>query len=154
MKKFVLLLLSVLPCLVSFAQNTDDLKIDTPYAYHECLVLDRDFNVMQDTPSSDGNPIGLFSISEDSKMKYIIATLGEKSMYEIQVVNTVIGEPENGSRIDMYQGGMHFQGQIVIINVFLEYDLSRSSTIPEAVTFDVNNSPNFIQLKGLIPVHK
>lgn len=150
MKKFILLLF-VCISIIGYGQNID---IVSNYAFHNFTVLDRDFNVIQEIPSKSGDPIGLYALAKADGKEYIVVTAGDESLYDIQVVNVVRGEVENNSRIDMYQGGMTFQGQIVVINVFLQYNVKRNNSIPEAITIDVNNSPTFIQLSGLIPVHK
>lgn len=134
--------------------SAEGIELISNFAFHSCTILDRDFNVMQEIPSESGDPIGLYALAKADGKEYIVVTIGEKSAYDIQVVNVVQGKAENNSRIDMYQGGMTFQGQIVPINVFLEYNVKRNKYIPETITIDINNSPNFIQLSGLIPVHK
>lgn len=150
MKKIVLIILLLFSSLVSFAEDDNIL---CKFAIHDYIVLDREFNVINNMPSSNGNSLGLFILAESNSKKYIVVTLGKDPVYEIVVVNEVYGDIKNGSKIDMYQGGMTFQGQIVVINVFLEYDVDKNLNIPEAITIDVHKSPNFIQLKGLIPIN-
>ena len=150
MKKFFLLFVITLSCVSNlFAQ---DYQVNQKFVFHECLVLNRDFSIKEKIPSESGDPMGLYIFTEIEDKKYIVVTLGQETMYEIQVVNTVNGKVENGSRIDMYQGGMHFQESIVVINVFLEFDTTKNTEIPEAITIDVNNSPTFIQFKGIVPL--
>lgn len=151
MKKIVLLILGCILPLISCGQG---ISIVSNYAFHNCTVLDRNFNVIQELPSQSGNPIGLYILAKENGKEYIAITIGDESAYEIKVVNVVRGDVENNTRIDMYQGGMIVEGQIAVINVFLEYNLKRNNSIPEAITIDVNNSPNFIRFSGLIPVHK
>lgn len=151
MKKSILLIIICISALTSYGQ---DINVVTTYAFHKISVLDREFNVIQELPSQSGDPIGLYSLANADGKEYIIVTIGDESAYEIQVVNFVQGDAKNNSRIDLYQGGMTVEGQIVIINVYLEYNENRNKKIPEAITVDVNNSPNFIQLSGLVPIHK
>lgn len=151
MKKFLLLVTVCISAISCYGQDAD---IKSLYAYHISTVLDRDFNVLKEIPSSTGDPIGIFGLAKYNEKDYITITLGHEPLYEIQVVNFVKGDVENGIRIDMFQGGMYVEEQIAVINVFLEYNIERNDNIPEAITIDVYKSPNYIRLSGLIPVHK
>lgn len=143
MKLRILLLASAL--LLINTVNAEDIEFLHLYVFHHCTVLDRELNVINDIPSESGDPMGTFSLVESEGKKYIEVTLAEDPVYEILVVNEVKGKVKKGRRIDLYQGGMQFEGQIVIINVFIEYDTTKNTEYPDVITIDVHNSPNYIQ---------
>lgn len=150
MKKLFLLIVIILSCAPNFFAQ--DYSVIQKFVFHEALVLNRDFSIQERIPSESGDPMGLYIFTEIEDKKCILVTIGEEPKYEILIVNIVEGDVEDGRRIDMYQGGMHFKGEIVVINVFLEFDISKNSKVPESITIDVNNSPNFIQFKGILPL--
>lgn len=123
------------------------------YAYHSFTVKDRDFNVQHES-QGDGKPMGLIIDADIDGTEYIGITLGEETIYEVQVVNVVKDEDsQQGIKCVMYQGGMKFQGEIVVINVLFTYDLDKNSNIPETVLVDVVNSPTIMELSGLVKLN-
>ena len=106
MKKSLLALCVSLFCgtFALAAQDNQTLK----YLYHEMQVLDRDYSVIEEFPSENGNPVGMYILTEIESYdsKYIVVTIGKEITYQIQVVNIVEGEVKDGMKVDMYQGGM------------------------------------------------
>jgi len=109
-------------------------------------VLDRDYKLIKEMPSSNGNPIGLFFIAEVDETKYIMVTVGNESLYEIEVALSK-EESDAGVRSEIYGGVMQFQGQKVPLQVLLFF--TKSNT-PDDIIIDVFNSSTLIKLSGLV----
>ena len=82
MKK--LLFIFVLMLTASFSINAAERVIHS-YLYHGFKVYDRENNLIQEIPSSSGDPIGLFVVAEIDGEKYLSVTVGDKSAYEFRV---------------------------------------------------------------------
>lgn len=146
--KYILFLFSLIGALCLNAAESHE-----SFAYHSFTVKDRDFNV-QDEFHGDGAPLGLILNAYIDDTQYIAITLGENTIYEVQVVNEVTDQDfAPGYKCLMYQGGMSFQGEIVAINILFIYNLSRNTEIPDTVLVDVNNSPTIMELSGLVKLN-
>lgn len=117
------------------------------YLYHGFKVYDRENNLIQEIPSSSGDPIGLFVVAEIDGEKYLSVTVGDKSAYEFRVALSKDVNETDGTRADVYAGGMTVEGQTVPLQVFVCYS---QSTIPDVIIVDVFNSPTLIELSRLV----
>lgn len=117
------------------------------YLYHGFKVYDRENNLIQDTPSLSGDPIGLFLVAEIDGEKYLSVTVGDESPYEFRVALTKNIDEKDGTRADVYAGGMTVKGQTVPLQVFVCYS---KSSIPDVILVDVFNSPTLIELSRLV----
>lgn len=144
MKK--LLFIFVLMLTASFSINAAERVIHS-YLYHGFKVYDRENNLIQEIPSSSGDPIGLFTVAEIDGEKYLSVTVGDKSAYEFRVALSKDVNETDGTRADVYAGGMTVEGQTVPLQVFVCYS---QSTIPDVIIVDVFNSPTLIELSRLV----
>lgn len=117
------------------------------YLYHGFKVYDRENNLIQDTPSSSGDPIGLFIVAEIDGEKYLSITSGKDSVYEFKIVLSKVIDEDNGVHADLYAGGMTVEGQTVPLQVFVFFS---KYSIPDAIVVDVFNSPTLIELSRLV----
>lgn len=117
------------------------------YLYHGFKVYDRENNLIQDMPSSSGDPIGLFLVAEIDGEKYLSVTVGDESAYEFRVALSKNVDENDGTRADVYAGGMTVEGQTVPLQVFVCYS---KSSIPDVILVDVFNSPTLIELSRLV----
>lgn len=149
MKKLFLIVVLCLCGLSVYAEESVE-----SYAYHSFTVNDRDFNVQEDY-NGDGKPLGLIINAEIDGTKMIGITLGEETVYEVQVVNIEEEyDSQNGQKWIMYQGGMKFNDEIVVLNVIFVYDMAKNTNIPETVLVDVHNSPTIMELSGLVQLNR
>lgn len=144
MKKIYSLL--VLMLFTSFALSASEHVIHS-YIYHGFKVYDRENNLIQDTPSSSGDPIGLFLVAEVDGEKFLSVTVGNDSAYEFKIVLSKSIEEKDGTRADIYAGGMTVERQTLPLQVFVCYS---TSTIPDVIIVDVFNSPTLIELSQLV----
>ena len=98
-------------------------------------------------PSSSGDPIGLFIVAEIDGEKSLSVTVGEKSTYEFRVALSKNVDEKDGTRAEVYAGGMTIEGQTVPLQVFVCYS---KSTIPDVIIVDVFDSPTLIELSRLV----
>lgn len=98
-------------------------------------------------PSSSGDPIGLFLVAEIDGEKYLSVTVGDESAYEFRVALSKNVDENDGTRADVYAGGMTVEGQTVPLQVFVCYS---KSSIPDVILVDVFNSPTLIELSRLV----
>lgn len=138
--------LLVLMLFTSFALSASEHVIHS-YIYHGFKVYDRENNLIQDTPSSSGDPIGLFLVVDIDHEKYLSVTAGEDSVYEFKVVLSKAVDDEDGTHADVYAGGMTVDGQTVPLQVFVCYS---KASIPDVILIDVFNSPTLIELSRLV----
>ncbi|MDE5822490.1 MAG: hypothetical protein K2H63_08430 [Paramuribaculum sp.] len=117
------------------------------YLYHGFEVYDRENNLIQEMPTSSGDPFGLFLVAEIDGEKYLTITVGETSLYEFRVALSKNVDEKDGTRADVYAGGMTVEEQIVPLQVFVCYS---KSTIPDVIIVDVFNSPTLIELSRLV----
>lgn len=117
------------------------------YLYHGFKVYDRENNLIQDAPSTSGDPIGLFLVAEVDGEKFLSVTVGNDSAYEFKIVLSKSIEEKEGTHADIYAGGMTVEGQTIPLQVFVCYS---KSTIPDAIIVDVFNSPTLIELSRLV----
>ena len=117
------------------------------YLYHGFKVYDRENNLIQEMPLSSGDPIGLFLVAEINGEKYLSITVGDESVYEFRVALSKNVDEKDGTRADVYAGGMTVEGQTVPLQVFVCYS---KSTIPDVIIVDVFNSPTLIELSRLV----
>lgn len=117
------------------------------YLYHGFKVYDRENNLIQEMPSSSGDPIGLFIVAEIDGEKSLSVTVGEKSTYEFRVALSKNVDEKDGTRAEVYAGGMTIEGQTVPLQVFVCYS---KSTIPDVIIVDVFDSPTLIELSRLV----
>lgn len=144
MKKNLLVLALIF--FTSFALSATEHVIHS-YLYHGFKVYDRENNLIQDTPSSSGDPIGLFIVTEIEGEKYLSVTVGKDSAYEFKIVLSKTIEEEDGTHADVYAGGMTVEGETVPLQVFVCY--SKTPT-PDVILVDVFNSPTLIELSRLV----
>lgn len=144
MKKTLFLLALML--FTSFAASASE-KIIHSYLYHGLKVYDRENNLIQDTPSSSGDPIGLFLVAEIDNEKFLSVTAGKDSVVEFKVVLSKAIEENDGVHVDLYAGGMTVEGQTVPLQVFVFYS---KSSIPDVIVIDIFNSPTLIELNRLV----
>ena len=149
MKKLIFYLL-----LLSICFSIEAKEKHTGFAYHSFTVKDRNFEVVQEY-KEDGHPLGVIIDANIDGTQMIGVTLGKETVYEVQIVNTVEDDGVNpNEKCVMYQGGMKFQGEIVVINVLYFYDVHKNKEIPEYVWIDVNNSPTIMELSGLVKINE
>lgn len=117
------------------------------YLFHGFKVYDRENNLIQETPSSSGDPIGLFIIAEIDGKKYLSFTIGDESAYEFKVALSKNVKENDGTRAEIYAGGMSVEGQTVPLQVFVCFS---KSSIPDGVLVDVFNSPTIIELSRFV----
>lgn len=141
------LLLLILTLFTSFSVGATKHIIHS-YIYHGFKVYDRDNNLIQDMPSSSGAPIGIFLVAEIDGKKFLSITVGKDSAYEFKVVLSKDIDEQDGTRANVYAGGMTIEGQTVPLQVFVCY--SKSSSIPDVILVDVFNSPTLIELSRLV----
>lgn len=144
MKKILSLLALML--YTSFAISATEHVIHS-YIYHGFKVYDRENNLIQDTPSSSGDPIGLFLVADIDHEKYLSVTVGEDSVYEFKVVLSKTVDDKDGNHADVYAGGMTMEGQTLLLQVFVCYS---TASIPDAIVIDIFNSPTLIELSRLV----
>ncbi|MGM9795527.1 MAG: hypothetical protein ACI3ZZ_04840 [Candidatus Aphodosoma sp.] len=144
MKKVLFILGMMLT--VSISVNATE-NIIHSYIYHGFKVYDRDYNLIQDNPSSNGDPIGLFIVADINGEKYLSVTAGEEPVYEFKIALTKNVDDKDGTHTDVYAGGMTVEGQIVPLQVFVCYS---KSAIPDVILVDVFNSPTLIELSRLV----
>jgi hypothetical protein len=151
--KRVIIVLSFFMLLLNSVKASPQTELKSEsYAYHTFTVKDRDYNIQQEH-HGDGAPIGMIIFAEDDDAKYLVVSLGKDPVYEIQIVNTMDIPSESGTKCIGYQGGMKFQGSIVVINVIFFYDTDKNTEIPETVGIDVNGSPTIMELSGLVKLN-
>lgn len=136
----------VLMLFASFTISATE-QIVHSYLYHGFKVYDREHNLIQDTPSSSGDPIGLFLVAEIDGEKYLSITSGKDSVYEFKIVLSKVIDEDNGVHADLYAGGMTVEGQTVPLQVFVFFS---KYSIPDAIVIDVFNSPTLIELSRLV----
>lgn len=141
MKRFILFF-GIFISITAFAQE----RVLKSLIFHNCTISDRDFNFINEIPSSNGDPIGMFLLVEVDGNKYILVTLGKDPIYEFFVALSK-EENDNGLRSEIYAGGTEFQGQTVPLQLFLMYT---TSSIPDKIIVDVFNSPNYIILSNIV----
>lgn len=117
------------------------------YLFHGFKVYDRENNLIQDIPSSSGDPIGLFIVAEIDGKKYLSITIGDESAYEFKIALSKNVNEKDGTRVEVYAGGMSIEGQTVPLQVFVCFS---KSAIPDVVLIDVFNSPTIIELSRLV----
>ncbi len=144
MKKVLFLLGMVLTMYIGVNASEN---IIHSYIYHGFKVYDRDYNLIQDIPSPDCNPIGLFIVAVINGEKYLSVTVGEDSAYEFKVALSKRVNEDDGTYADVYAGGMTVEGQIVPLQVFVCYS---KFAIPDVILVDVLNSPTLIELSRLV----
>lgn len=144
MKK--LLFVFVLMLTASFSAGASE-RIIHSYLYHGFKVYDRDNNLIQEAPSSSGDPIGLFIVAEIDGEKYLSVTIGDESAYEFRIALSKNVDEKDGTHADVYAGAMTVEGQTVPLQVFVCYS---KSTIPDVIIVDVFNSPTLIELSRLV----
>lgn len=148
MKNLIITIILLLVCFSGIAADKC-----TSYAYHSVTIKDRDFNVVEEL-QGNGKPMGLILNIESDGSKFLGVTIGEKSIYEITIVNTVEdSSSQPGVKCILYQGGMKFQGEYIVINVFYIYDTQKNGEIPEYVWIDVDNSPTIMELSGIVKIN-
>lgn len=144
MKKLLFVIVWML--IASFSVSASERVIHS-YLYHGFSVYDRDNNLIQENPSSNGDPIGLFIVAEIDGEKYLSVTVGDESAYEFRIVLSKKVNEKDGTHADVYAGGMTVEGQTVPLQVFVCYS---KSTIPDVIIVDVFNSPTLIELSRLV----
>lgn len=144
MKK--LLFVFVLMLIASLNVSASERVIHS-YLYHGFKVYDRDNNLIQEIPSSSGDPIGLFIVAEIEDEKYLSVTVGDESAYEFRIALSKNVDDKDGTHADVYAGGMPVEGQTVPLQVFVCYS---KSIIPDVIFVDVFNSPTLIELSRLV----
>ncbi len=144
MKK--VLLVVALMLIASFNLSAAE-RIIHSYLYHGFKVYDRENNLIQDMPSSSGDPIGLFLVAEIDGKKYLSVTVGDESAYEFRVALSKNVDEYDGTCADVYAGGMTVEGQTVPLQVFVCYS---KYSIPDVILVDVFNSPTLIELSRLV----
>lgn len=153
MKRAILILMFLMLLLNSVKASPQPEFKSESYAYHAFTVKDRDYNI-QEEQHGDGAPIGMIILAkEDNVVKYLVVSIDKDPMYEIQIVNTMDLQSDSGTKCIGYQGGMKFQGFIVVINVIFFYNTDKNMEIPETVGIDVNGSPTIIELSGLVKLN-
>lgn len=115
--------------------------------YHCFKVYDRDSKLINEIPSSNGDPIGLFIVAEIDGEKYLSITVGDDSVYEFKIALSKNIDEVDGTRAEVYAGGMSVEGQTVPLQVFVCFS---KSSIPDNVLVDVFNSPTIIELSQLV----
>lgn len=145
MKKKILFFLTMLLASLSLSATE---RVIQSYIYHGFKVYDRENKLIQDIPSSDGNPIGLFLVAEIDGEKFLSVTVGEESAYEFKVVLSKDIDEQDGTRATVYAGGMNVEGQTVPLQVFVCY--SKSSSVPDVILVDVFDSPTLIELSRMV----
>lgn len=130
----------------SFSMNAAERVIHS-YLFHGFKVYDRENNLIQDIPSSSGDPIGLFIVAEIDGKKYLSITIGDESAYEFKIALSKNVNEKDGTRVEVYAGGMSIEGQTVPLQVFVCFS---KSAIPDVVLIDVFNSPTIIELSRLV----
>lgn len=143
MKKFILIFFLFIS-LTSYAKE----EVLESCIYHNFTVLDRDNNLIEDIPSSNGDPQGLFLLADIDGTKFISVTSGKDSLLDLQVYLSKEVE-ENGIRTEIYGGAVDFENQKVPLQVFVFY--TKSDT-PDDVVIDIYNSPTLIRLSGLVKI--
>ena len=144
MKKLLFVLALML--IASFELSASE-RVLHSYIYHKFKVYDRDNNLIQEIPSSNGDPIGLFIVAEIDGDKYLSITVGDKSAYEFKVTLSKNVNEKDGTRANVYAGGMTIDGQTVPLQIFVCYS---KSSIPDAIIVDIFNSPTLIELSRLV----
>lgn len=117
------------------------------FIYHGFKVYDRENNLIQDMPSTSGDPIGLFLVAEIEGEKHLTITVGKDSAYEFKVALSKAVEGKDGDHADVYAGAMTVEGQTVPLQVFVCYS---KSSVPDVILVDVFNSPSLIELSRLV----
>lgn len=140
------LLVGAFVLFVSFVLSAKEQVIHS-YLYHGFTVYDRENNLIEDMPSASGDPIGLFLVAEVDGEKYLSVTVGNDSVYEFMILLSKSIEEKDGTRADIYAGGMTVEEQSVPLQVFACYS---TSTIPDVIIVDVFNSPTLIELSRLV----
>lgn len=133
--------------LISFISVNAAEKVIHSYIYHGSKVYDRDHKLIQDIPSSSGDPIGLFLVAEINGETYVSLSVGEKPAYEFKVQLSKNYNENDGSHIDVYAGAMQVEEQIVPLQVFVCFS---KSVIPDVIIVDVLKSPTLIEFNRLV----
>lgn len=106
MKK--VLFIFTLMLIASFTLSAAE-RVNHSYLYHGFKVYDRENNNPIDA-SSSRDPIGLFLVAEIDGEKYLSVTVGDESAYEFRVALSKNVEENDGTRADVYAGGMTVEG--------------------------------------------
>lgn len=118
----------------------------TKYVWHKMVVKDREFNIIDESAEI----MGVVVFTNINGVDYLAISIGKEMMYEIQIVNKVVENPDPSVRIEMLQGGQKIEEQTVAINIFLSYLTEINAEIPEKITIDVLGSTNYIEFSGLV----
>lgn len=82
--KRVLLVLSLI--LAAFFNIMAAEQVIHSYIYHDFKVYDREYNLIEEIPSKNGDPMGLFLVAEIDGETYLSATVGKGTAYEFKIV--------------------------------------------------------------------
>lgn len=143
--KRVLLVLSLI--LAAFFNVMAAEQVIHSYIYHDFKVYDRNYNLIEEIPSKNGDPMGLFLVAEIDGETYLSATVGKETGYEFKIVLSKQINDKNGTHADVYAGSMSVEGQTKPLQVFVCYS---KSLMPDVIVVDVFNSPTLIELSGLV----
>ena len=130
------------------AQTNKNYTINQKFKFHSLEFLETGTDkLLEEFPEGEGLVINAISNNQE----YLIISIPGVHDYYLQIVNKVEDTPEENLKIIMYQGGEKIENLgTYTANVFYVYDLSKNNEVPELIRFEINNSPNIQQFKGII----
>lgn len=128
MKKLFLLFILILISAASFAQS---LKCTAAYVYDKAQAVDADGNVIE----TFNNVSGTVFFYEKGNQKAIASTIGDQTMYVLEVISKKTYTDSN-----VYLGYMWYEGGKVMIEVFEVFDLDKSKVVPDYFLFFVRDN--------------
>lgn len=116
------------------------------YIWRQMTVKNRNYDVIEEF----NNVKGVIILVNIEEKDYVSITIGEKSMYEVQIVNKVVDTSVKGVKIEMLQGRQKIQDKIITMSVFLTYFNIKNTSIPEVISVDIDGSDSIIEFSGLV----
>jgi len=148
MKRLIILFLTCIVIMSMNAQTNKNYTINQKFKFHSLEFLETGTDkLLEEFPEGEGLVINAISNNQE----YLIISIPGVHDYYLQIVNKVEDTPEENLKIIMYQGGEKIENLgTYTANVFYVYDLSKNNEVPELIRFEINNSPNIQQFKGII----
>ena len=146
MKK-VLILLVYFVSLCANAQS--NYRILQKFKFHSLEIRETNTeNLLDEFPEGEGLVINCMV----EGIEYLLISIPGVHDYNIKIVHKgTDAPPENGIKMDLYQGGEKIDGLgIYTCNVFYVYDVEKNRTIPQFIRLAIDGSPNLLYFNGLI----
>lgn len=148
MRRLIILFLTCIVTMGMNAQTNKNYTINQKFKFHSLEFLETGTDkLLEEFPEGEGLVINAISNNQE----YLIISIPGVHDYYLQIVNKVEDTPEENLKIIMYQGGEKIENLgTYTANVFYVYDLIKNKEVPELIRFEINNSPNIQQFKGVI----